>query len=406
MASCQIEQRLPASFKGVGFYCLKGGSEHGRRGAEGEFPFGEETAYADLGRKIRVFTLTARFAGPTYIEDTAALIAACESPGPGDLVHPTRGLINAACRKCETSEDYDQGDGVSEVELEFVEAQAGSMSLTAMAGVSIDSSVGAILDFLSASWDMSAVPFYAVGAVTTTASDALVSAARALNAASTQSPESRSSENPAPDQSVLTALSNVSLATDDGESIQDGATLASLLGATLSTLDAKALSPVAQFSALVGLANWASRNSKQPTEAARSAEDALFASIRALCAAYMARAVQGMGKGTGKTTMDAALRRIDQIETLLHEEEAGAIAACNNGLHLTLRKLEQGTVPPLYALAYQSPPIVIYNLLGGVPSLVVAHQIYGDARKFAQVEAMNPYAWPWAVGPRVHALRQ
>lgn len=392
MAVCQIEPRLPASFKGVSFYALKGGSEHGRRGAEGEFPFGEDTAYADLGRKIRVYSLTARFAGPTYIEETQALISACESPGPGTLVHPTRGVVNVACRKCEASEDYEEADGVCEVSLEFVEANLGSMSLTAIAGVVIDTSVSSILGFLGSAWNMAAVPFYALDSVTATASDALGMAAQALNAAT----------GAAPDQSVLLALSNVALATGDGTAIQDGPTLAGLLGDTLSTLDAEGSSPEAQFTALVGLANWASRNSTQPVAAAQTAEDALFASIRALCAAYMARAAQEIGK----TTMDAALKRIEQIETLLHEEEAGAIAACNNGLHLTLRQLEQGTVPQLFALAYQEPPLVIYSLLGGVPSLVAAHQIYGDARQFGVVEAMNPYALPWAVGPRVNAMRQ
>ncbi|RPH73630.1 hypothetical protein EHM76_05065, partial [bacterium] len=49
--NCAIgKDYVPASFKGVQFYCVDADVEGGRRGAEGEFPFGEETAYADLGR--------------------------------------------------------------------------------------------------------------------------------------------------------------------------------------------------------------------------------------------------------------------------------------------------------------------------------------------------------------------
>ena len=100
---CYTAPYLPASFKGVPFEALTAESEHGRRGAEGEFPFGEQTAYADLGRKIRRYSLKARFVLNSHVDDSAALIAACESPGSGALAHPTRGIVNAACTSCKVS---------------------------------------------------------------------------------------------------------------------------------------------------------------------------------------------------------------------------------------------------------------------------------------------------------------
>ena len=111
-----------ASFKGVQFYCTDADIQGGRRGAEGEFPFGEETAYADLGRKIRVCNLTAAFREDNHVGDSYALFAACESPGPGILVHPTRGTFMAACKSVKISDKLEDTAGETIAELEFVEA--------------------------------------------------------------------------------------------------------------------------------------------------------------------------------------------------------------------------------------------------------------------------------------------
>ena len=53
---CYTPAYLPASFKGVPFDALEATYEYGRRGAEGEFPFSDTTAYVDLGRKSSWFT--------------------------------------------------------------------------------------------------------------------------------------------------------------------------------------------------------------------------------------------------------------------------------------------------------------------------------------------------------------
>jgi hypothetical protein len=73
---------VPASFKGVQFYCSEANIEGGRRGAEGEFPFGEDTKYADLGRKIRVYHLTAIFREDDHVTDAQALLMFVSRLGP------------------------------------------------------------------------------------------------------------------------------------------------------------------------------------------------------------------------------------------------------------------------------------------------------------------------------------
>jgi prophage DNA circulation protein len=398
MAACQIEPRLEASFKGVSFYCLTGASAHGRRGAEGEFPFGETTAYADLGVRIRKFSLKARFAGPTYIQDTSAFIAACESPGSGELVHPTRGVFTCGCLKADVSEDYESADGVSEVSLEFVEDQGNGMSLAAFAGVQTDGAVAYFLGALAAGWDMSQVEFYAVGGLTGTAAAVISFASQQILAACGPNAAAGASVSSA----ALSALSDLALASaGDAAPLQSGATLSGLLGEAFATIDSEGASAASKFSGALALANWAAQSSTTPG-AAGSIENLLFSTVRVLAASYLARAAQE----AGKTTLDAALKQIGQISTILNEEEAAAIASCSNAALFTIRQLYASTVTALFNLAYLNPPIVTYQLVGPMPSLVAAFEVYGDAKQFAAIEAMNPMAPPWAVGPQVYATKQ
>jgi prophage DNA circulation protein len=387
---CPIEKRQQASFKGVTFYAVSGNQTHGRRGAEGEFPFGENTAYVDLGRKIRVYKLKARFAGPTYIEDKRAFIAACESPGPGQLVHPTMGLLQVACRSAEVDENYEEADGVSYVDLDFVEADLGSFSLTALSGVSIDSGVSNILSALGAAWNLSSIPFFAVQAAAGFASSALRTAQSALAMAISS----------APTFAGVTQISDLQLAANDPLCLQSSDNVVSLVGSAFGAIDAQATTPQAAFDAHLSIANWAAQASTTGAEA--PVVDALLSALRSLAAAYMARAAQEITSAT----LDEALTRIGQIRTLLEEEIALAIASCEDLRHLQLRQLESSTLGPLYSQAYLSPPIITYTLKGALPSLVAAHEIYGDATKFQTVETMNPAAPIWSVGPKVYATRQ
>src|SRR5262245_3127772 len=87
-----------ASYKGVGFMCQEVTYEGGRRTAEAEYPFANHTNAQDMGIRIKVFHLTAVFREDDHVGDARALFAACESPGPGLLVHPTYGGVTVICK--------------------------------------------------------------------------------------------------------------------------------------------------------------------------------------------------------------------------------------------------------------------------------------------------------------------
>lgn len=122
MADCIAPSYLPASYNGVFFECLIAGSEHGRRQTTGEFPFGEQTAYKDMGIKIRHFSISGRFQGPDCVTQTSALIAAVETPGPGTLIHPARGTLTVGCTALKIKDDIVQAAGETTFDMEFVDA--------------------------------------------------------------------------------------------------------------------------------------------------------------------------------------------------------------------------------------------------------------------------------------------
>jgi prophage DNA circulation protein len=112
---------LPASYRGVPFHVETYGGEHGRRWADHEYP-GRDVPYAeDLGRAQRVYRFTGYLIGDNYAAVRTLLVAACELPGLGPLIHPTLGPLLVVCRKIEHTEERTRGRYVS-LSLEFAEA--------------------------------------------------------------------------------------------------------------------------------------------------------------------------------------------------------------------------------------------------------------------------------------------
>ena len=111
----------PASFRGAAFRVS--GHEHGtgRRLVEHRYPGKDGTWHEDLGLKAREFTVEAFVLGDDYMTRRDALLAACETRGPGLLVHPYLGRKRVKCRDVRQRESTAEGR-MSRLTLEFVEA--------------------------------------------------------------------------------------------------------------------------------------------------------------------------------------------------------------------------------------------------------------------------------------------
>ncbi len=389
---CYNPQYIPASFKGVPFEALEVTSEHGRRGAEGEFPFGEQTAYADLGRRIRRYTISARFVENNHISASGALIAVCETLGPGLLVHPTRGVVTAACTKILVKDNPLEAQGETTVEMEFVEAN------TMASGFSFGSSlIGLVLtplvDALRGSFVTKYKPEQAMyldkPSVLATAGDAVLQLrneyARAIAASPTMA-----------QWTTLAAMDDVVTDTrtllDAGKTF-DNFTKAAVLVSSVSTGQGK-------YDAFRRVANWAAKNSALEGSAQVS-QNAVYAAVRSLAAAYMARTALEIEV----YTLDASLTLYDQVSAVLNQELAEAQVACDGFLYSAMRSFTIQAEAALLGRAYTLPAVTAYDFGAAVPSVVAAYEIYNDAKRLRDIEASNPTSMPFGIGPVVYAVR-
>ena len=85
----------PASFKGVPFWVDRDKDTVGKRLVVHEFPGRDDPFIEDLGAKARVFDVTAYFVDDAADTDADAFIAAVLQAGPGVLVLPAQGPVNA-----------------------------------------------------------------------------------------------------------------------------------------------------------------------------------------------------------------------------------------------------------------------------------------------------------------------
>jgi hypothetical protein len=114
------EQLQPAEYRGVKFFTTGGRLRFGRRNATHEYPFRDTIWVEDLGRSARRIQMTGFLVGDAVIQDRAGLMKAAETPGEGELIHPTLGRLTVSLMDVETSESFDSGR-VIELVLTFVE---------------------------------------------------------------------------------------------------------------------------------------------------------------------------------------------------------------------------------------------------------------------------------------------
>lgn len=367
---------VPASFKGVPFYCTDADIEGGRRGAEGEFPFGEDTAYADLGRKIRVFHLTAYFREDNHIGDASALFMVCESPQPGILVHPTRGTHMVGCRSIKVSEKLEEAQGETTAEMEFVEANPVGTGLGGML-------FGIISSALSATSQASFLRDYQPATVSQPWRADIVNTAQQLVATvATVTKQVLPPDAPLSDHRDVLRMEEV--AQDDGLAVT-GANVDSALSNGFNTIPIHVADPNDLFRIMRRLANAATTSSPLPHGVAVESEEAVLSRHRVLAAIGMAEAAMSRKYAY----VDEALAAMDAVLAVLSDEAQAAYSNCDNPLFLELRSYATQFAQMMNDLAYRLPGLVAVDFSGGVHPLVAAYTIYRDATRHRELETRN-----------------
>jgi len=377
-SACAIgKDVVPASFKGVGFYCTDADIEGGRRGAEGEFPFGEHTAYADLGRKIRIYRLTAVFREDNHVWDSQAVFMACESPGPGILVHPTRGAVMVACRSVKVSDKLEESAGETTAEMEFVEANIGFSGI-------LGSIFGIISTGLFAASQTSFLRDYQPQFVPHPWKvDVIDKAQSLLTATATVATHTLVADSPLTDWHDVFNIHTV--ASDDGLALSgknvDNAMTDGFAIITKNIIDANR-----KFDVFRKLANVAKVTPNLPvTGYAVETDEAAVSRHRVLSGIGMAEAAMGRKY----STIQEALNAREIVMALFDDEAKIAYGECDNTLYLEITKYATEFSKMMYDLSYRLPGQVIVNFSGSVHPLVAAYTIYKDAKRHRELEERN-----------------
>lgn len=120
------DELQPASYRGIPFGVLGGEIKFGRRNAIHEYPKRDEVWVEDMGRSARRITMSGFlvenslvYGGGSVIAQRERLIAACEAPGDGELVHPTLGRLTVSMLDGSAGEELDKGR-VFEIKFSFI----------------------------------------------------------------------------------------------------------------------------------------------------------------------------------------------------------------------------------------------------------------------------------------------
>lgn len=387
---CYVARYLPASYKGVPFEAMEVNSQHGRRGAEGEFIFSENTAYADLGRRIRTYSIAGRFASNDHVALSSALIAVCELPGPGMLMHPTRGPIMVACQQLRIRDNPMEEQGVSYFDMDMVEANVwpnGLQTLMNLLGLVLAPLIAAVSDSFLEEYTPETVAFYDSGAVMGAAQTAVASVTDAFQQATQDQA----------DVKIYRSLAAFQALLDDRQQLLNPPQILGALVDGMALVDKYASSSQKTnlFRSIINQnsENWVVGSTGQ------GSVNAFQTLMRTLGAGYMARSELE----TSPVDMAEAFRQYDDIVHIFEQEIAIALAACNTRLHLKLSTFFEEVKAQLLNQAYNVPAVVEFVFPSSVHSLVAAHEIWADATQFREIEARNPASWPWQVGPRIIA---
>ena len=97
------ERKQGASFRGVPFWLDADSVNVGRRTQLHEFPQRDQPFVEDLGRRTRQYMFTGFVVGDDCLSQRDKLLTALDTPGPGELVHPWFGRLTVTAGDCEVS---------------------------------------------------------------------------------------------------------------------------------------------------------------------------------------------------------------------------------------------------------------------------------------------------------------
>ncbi|WP_374625062.1 DNA circularization protein [Pandoraea sp.] len=436
-APSYFSQLRNASFRGVHFVSLGSDNSFGRRKQVHEYPQRDTQWVEDLGRGLREFRMFGFVVGDDVIAQRDALIAACETAGDGELVHPTLGRRRVSLMNFHSVERWEKG---RYFEFQFVFVENGSQVFPSVAAAT-KSLVERAADALDLSAELSFTKD-AVSALASSASDATKKLNAALEWANTATGVVTDARN------LFNVLTN--LPGDFGRFLGSSATpsFSKFAGSDKTSVSATSASltesatnnRVAVASAAATLVSAAQSLDQSNVAAFATATQSLSASVLAatttpadavrLLSTMVDFTADGQTDdsvvGAASATLGQAMRRLfrraaigsisrasasylpsshddavsmrDRVTTLIDAELSVAGDQGEDDAYGALCSLRAAVIVDLNQRGAALASIKTYTLPGSLPVLALAHRLYRDASRAdeltAQVNPVHPAFMP------------
>jgi prophage DNA circulation protein len=360
------DRLLPASFRGAPFFLDSSNAKPGRRTQIHEFLAREDVIADDLGRAPDRLSIKAFVIGPDYDQALAALEDALLQPGPGTLVHPTRGRMSVIIEgELDIMESPRERGGMATVAFNVVKAVPGTLAATPSTGAQLTNAANAVST--------------ATGANFIAAFDATGMSSGFI-------------------ESAISRVQDGAAALDRARAGISGAlNLADTISRDLENFAADAEALVADPSKLLGnfqfLAEDILRAGVRATEATTSAVRATSDASRIITNRRTTRqtlAASALMKGIGES--DAPISDATELSA---REKANRDAlediseTADDATYVSLRNMGVALSAHLERVASQLPEIRVYVPQADTSSVMIAHWLYGDVRRADEIVARN-----------------
>lgn len=375
-----------ARFRGVPFKISESeAAAGGQRAVIFEYP-GRDTPYAQtLGRRAREFTVSGFLVGDNYRAERDALLAATERPGAGELVHPFYGAKTVVCLGARVRETTAEG-GYCSIELIFSEAGGDKAPTRTENPVAVVDQAGDELaaiaqEQFASDFSLKNMPQFVVDSAAGMVSD-LVSVMQGL-----ASPISTTVQ-----VYAKYAKDLAELGADAVAAVQKPVELPSKIAFAVASISATYGRTGAAFDRLVDLFDQVSFDTglEDTTATRRQQRENHLAFAAVTKTAVLREAAATAARLQYQTQADAIRAR----DTLTERIDDLMESADDYRLYSALQKLREKVTRALPPPAHEIPRLQQVTLPAPLPSLVMAHDLYGNTSNADDIVARNNVSNP------------
>lgn len=372
---------LQGSFRGAPFIVPEHEATFGRRTELHEYPLRDKPYVEDLGRKAREFSLTVFVDGrlttdDDYLAARDALIFELEKAGPGTLIHPYYGSLRvsltAPVRVSESSREGGRATFtivcVESGELEFVEAE-----YSTVVGVQTlaDSAEAAAISDFAAFFSVDNLPDFHLAEIETELTRTLAELEKTVGAVT------------AAVAAEIRAPYNMGVA---------------ILGAVgkISTTVTEPLRAFKLYRDLFGAGNDspAVPTTTPAREQQASSTQALHLVVQRAAIVNAARASSAASYASLDDALDARDRLLAALDAQMETVAVLGGASIGDDLFQKFAGLRAAVARDLLIRGGKLPRVRRWTAPASLPALVIAHRLYGDANRDAEIVSRNKIRHP------------